>query len=514
MATERVTKNLLVTCLAISFICLVQCRAEFGMSQQNTDGWLNPDDLFAPAHTLKTESVTVNEDFTKCQEDLKVCTEKISDCKILAHSTEEKSLVESTSRSECIPVPAEETDGAKVYLQRFIHLLLDVSNLNTEDVDQVNKAEFSFFISDEQLLTLRQFASEGNAKSVPLRKVDEIFAAVLAKPYIKLPNFERLLNKLPDIKVGSFFITVFLPSIWFFSILFTTRSIRKTFIWFLPVIFLTSFITTATQMFEDAHLKNYELIKSNKDLPSNCKTGNMFGSYSSECFSYFKAHNIDPNLGITPMKILTKMFGETLAETMGNFGSGCVGFFGSIQELGWISQLYITPIAVVLLCFFLVLIFLVLTGGSIRLPWFLGGGVSFNNPSQNGTVNDDQDRKNVQTTRNLSTAPSITFNISGPANVQDILRSLQGDQPPNSPSSMNTRNLPQITSSVVDDPLAAGDTLTQGLQDHVVGSSYRSHRPVLSIGSKKILKQFSQLNAKYKSGNKSSGKSRNRHVSL
>lgn len=40
---------------------------------------------------------------------------------------------------------------------------------------------------------------------------------------------------------------------------------------------------------------------------------------------------MDPNLGITPFKVLTKMCGETMADTMLYFGSGTFGFFQSFQ---------------------------------------------------------------------------------------------------------------------------------------------------------------------------------------
>ncbi|KAK3910904.1 SOSS complex subunit B2 [Frankliniella fusca] len=515
MVSDKAIKNTLCCIFAIGCIYFVNCEEEFGMSEPDLENWANPDDMFSPP--LKTDALIDDEDAINCQENLLGCNEKLLQCEQLLSSSDVRSGEKSDSRPDCIPCQ-EEKDGAKVFLQRFIHLLLDVSNLNTQDVEAINKAEFSFYMSDEQLLTLRQFARGGKGRTVPLRKVDEVFAAVLAKPYFDISRFKKLSDKLPEIKVGSFFITALVPTVWFFGAIFLTRSIRKSFMWLTPVIFLTSFITTATQMFEEAQLKNYEQIKHNVDVPPSCKSPILFGSYSDECASYLKAHHMDPNLGITTVKILTKMFGETMAETMGNFGAGSVGFFSHIQGLGWLTQIWITPIAVVLLVFFLLLVALVLSGGSIRLPWFLGGGVSFSNPNEDSTVRAGQGAA-VQSTRNIEISPpthNITFNISGPAIMNDLLRPFsQGAHQPIAHSNSYAEILPQIPSTAVDDPLAAGDSATQRLDDHYLAmSSRKPHRPTFNIGSKKN-KQFSYLNAKYKAGNKSNKSiSRARHLSL
>lgn len=67
-----------------------------------------------------------------------------------------------------------------------------------------NWAKLKFSISSDHLHTLRKFASEGDVKSIPLRKLDEILGSVLVKPYFSLPEFNigEIVNKLPSFHVS------------------------------------------------------------------------------------------------------------------------------------------------------------------------------------------------------------------------------------------------------------------------------------------------------------------------
>jgi len=56
-------------------------------------------------------------------------------------------------------------------------------------------------------------------------------------------------------------------------------------------------------------------------------------AFLDKCSEFLKAHHMDPYLNITPFKILTRMYGETMAATMAHFGSGFSDFFQSFQGM-------------------------------------------------------------------------------------------------------------------------------------------------------------------------------------
>ncbi|KAJ1522368.1 hypothetical protein ONE63_002658 [Megalurothrips usitatus] len=369
----------------VGFILASASSQDISMSPPDTEGWLSPDpDFFPPGQAPQSDILGVNKLEVECQENLKVCATRYADCeRSLQNTILDKNKLTDVPLNEVSTssTVAPKVCGAEVYLQRFIRRLLEISDLNTGDMQVQNTAEIKIYISDEQLLIFRQFAKEGK---IPLRKLDAIFDAVFVKPYFDLPKVEKLLEKLPSIEVGSFFLSILLPAVWFMSVLLVTRNIRKSFIWFVPITFVTSFITTAYRMFEEGQLQQYEQMKKFPDIPTDCqKNGKSllsilgFSWGKSDCAKYLMAHNIDPNLHITPVRVIAKMFGETLSDTMENIGIGTVGFFQRFAELGLFTQTLVLPLGCALLCVIGLLIFLVTAGGSIKLPWFLAS-VNFN----------------------------------------------------------------------------------------------------------------------------------------
>lgn len=70
----------------------------------------------------------------------------------------------------------------------------------TGEVQNTNEIDLKLYISGDQLKTLRQFAKEEESKSIPLRKLDEIFTAVFVKPYINLPSLGSISNMFSNFK--------------------------------------------------------------------------------------------------------------------------------------------------------------------------------------------------------------------------------------------------------------------------------------------------------------------------
>lgn len=66
----------------------------------------------------------------------------------------------------------------------------------------VNNAQLKFSISSEDVYTLRRFVSEGDMKSIPIRKLDEILGSVLVKPFFSLPEF-NFVDSLPSFHVSN-----------------------------------------------------------------------------------------------------------------------------------------------------------------------------------------------------------------------------------------------------------------------------------------------------------------------
>lgn len=507
--------------------CLTFVRPEnYFMSPPNTDDWVNPDIAFAPNPPLKSASDDVPVgDIAECHKNVNELVEKYSKCERALQTAEaegncekEKGTVKEVTdpQEQC----SHEKNGAKAYLQRFIHLLLEVSNLHNVEVQPDNWAKLKFSISSDHLHTLRKFAREGDVKSVPLRKLDEILGSVLVKPYFSLPEFRvgDILDKLPSLHIGSFFISGLLPAVWFLSILFLTRNITKSFIWLIPVVFLTSYLTTISQMFEEALVKQYEEMKRYSDMPPDCNSyagqqSLMFwASGGGKCSQFMKAHHMDPNLGITPFKVVTKMCGESIADTMRYFGSGTFGFMQNFEEMGFFSKLWVLPMAFAVLYAFAVLLFLVITGGTARLPFFMGS-FSFNKPAMRhqdeSYHSDPRDTAALLKTEPLPSSSNITVNINSqvPLNMQELLATISRGVLPS-----NQHAPPHPSISAHHDPLAGGDA------DHSNVTNQSHLRPAhVSFGSKKIHKQFSQLSSKYKSGVKSSNKlmfKRARNLSL
>lgn len=426
--------------------------------------------------------------------------------------------VSKTSSAVCPEEAAN--NGAKVYLQRFILLLLEASNINKDDIETVNTVDLKIHLTDEQVKTLQLFAREGNIKSVPLRKLDKILSSVFVKPYFQLPSLsfiDKLFSQLPNIGVGSFIVSIAIPAVWFLYLLLKTRSVYQSFLWLVPVAFILSFVTTAHLLYEEAALAQYEEMKKYPDIPQDC-----YGKrHNSECSKYLKAHNIDPAKKITPIKVLGKMFGESLSDFMEEFGSGTLGFLGAFDELGFFDRFWILPTACVLLYLFFALLFLFASGGSLHLPLFMGS-LSFRNPREHIHAVSGSSSDAPSTSRRLEQQPStssITFNFNNhvPHNVNELIQSVsQGESHPVSSTGLRVgAHVPSSSAALNqnDAPAAICDALSEGVP---LGSGIS--RPMNKIGarssvnngSRKLHKQYLQLQSKYKSGGKVVGESMSR----
>ncbi|XP_034254442.1 uncharacterized protein LOC117653130 isoform X2 [Thrips palmi] len=503
---------LLTFCLVtLPFLNFVKLQDYFKISPPNKDGWISPDVAFAPTRPMKSERNDVSvEDIDECHKNVDNWVEKYSECEKALQTLEfdrrgEKG--EANRKELSVSKPSEqflqEKNGAKAYLQRFIHLLLEASNLNNIEVQPKNWARLEFSIPSDHLHTLRRFANEGDVKSIPLRKLDEILGSILVKPLFSLPelNYGDIFNKLPGLHIGSFFISISLPFIGFLSVLYITKNIRKSLILLILFAFVTSFFTTAYQMFEEAQIKQYEEMKKYPDMPQDCKgsfSWTVWFSGRGECSKFLKAHHMDPHLGITPFKVFAKIIGETMADTMKYFGSGTFAFFESFQDMSLINRIWVSSLASVLLYGCIVLLSLVITGGTGRLPFFMGS-FSFHNPAQRQPALSPHFEAHAsvppQNAEALTTG-NITVNITSqmPANVNEILASISRGVIPS-----NQHNLASPSTAAFQDLLGGGDNVQSNI-------SHQSHlnRPHASFVSKKTQKQFSQLSSKYKSGIKSS----------
>jgi hypothetical protein len=123
---------------------------------------------------MKIEETAVKQELKHCSRLLNNCSTQLHDLKHNLSSTlppKETTPDDSVQKQECVQ--------DKLYMKRFINILLAVSKLN-EDMPQNLDTHLYISVTLEQLKVLQQFSK--GSHDVTLQEVDHVLSSVLLSP--------------------------------------------------------------------------------------------------------------------------------------------------------------------------------------------------------------------------------------------------------------------------------------------------------------------------------------------
>lgn len=381
----------------VSLLIILNVQNVRGGSDYHIHGeeWVDPDILSRiyrdrASKTVGKESRNLPqaeaEDGVKCDElaaiegELKCGTQSPSDFsdqlydwKCHSSSTpppEQKNSDKITEQQECMQ--------SRLYMKRFINILLQVSKLN-EDMPQKLDAHLYITVTPEQLTVLQQF-SKGN-NDVTLQKLDHVLSSVLfsSSSYVfeEYISWSVITNILPS-RENLMVLVLGCVSIFLIWKVLSGHSLYQTMMMILVSLFIISFWMTHRRMCKQAEIKQYATIKKNPEVPLKCRPSSDVTWFEEiqrvfhrdECHKYYEAVMIDPALEVTPTIVLSEVVSRFLLHPSGILGSAVADFSNSILENLPFGANYLVLLASF---FFIIVIICVHCGAVIRLPFYMGG---------------------------------------------------------------------------------------------------------------------------------------------
>jgi hypothetical protein len=140
----------------LNFLNFYSAVIFFRIPSQATEGGVTSEERAAIEGELKL-----------CRQSLNVCSKQLLDLEY-SSSSKPPPKQQSSEQQECMQ--------SKVYMKRFINILLKVSKLN-EDMPQNLDTHLYITVTPEQLKVLQQFSKGSN--DVTLQKLDHVLSSVL-----------------------------------------------------------------------------------------------------------------------------------------------------------------------------------------------------------------------------------------------------------------------------------------------------------------------------------------------
>ncbi|PNF41746.1 hypothetical protein B7P43_G03427 [Cryptotermes secundus] len=300
-------------------------------------------------------------------------SDKLHDLKYQSYSTpppEQKNSDMITEQQECMQ--------SRLYMRRFINILLKVSKLEEEMPENLD-AHLYITVTPEQLTVLQQFSEGSN--DVTLHDLDSVLSSVLflstsdaSKEYI--PWFfitDILLSK--EVLMTLVFGCLLIFLMW--KVL-NGHSLYQIVMMFLVSLVMISFFVTYCRLYKEVEIKQYATIKTNPEVPLGCRPSSDLSWYEAgmrlfhrvECHKYYEAVMLDPALKVTPTVVLSEMVADFILHPSGKLGSAIADFSNNILEnLPWGTN-YLVLIASF---FFIAVIICASCGAVVKLPFYMGG---------------------------------------------------------------------------------------------------------------------------------------------
>ncbi|XP_023719959.1 uncharacterized protein LOC111871218 isoform X5 [Cryptotermes secundus] len=204
-------------------------------------------------------------------------SDKLHDLKYQSYSTpppEQKNSDMITEQQECMQ--------SRLYMRRFINILLKVSKLEEEMPENLD-AHLYITVTPEQLTVLQQFSEGSN--DVTLHDLDSVLSSVLflstsdaSKEYI--PWFfitDILLSK--EVLMTLVFGCLLIFLMW--KVL-NGHSLYQIVMMFLVSLVMISFFVTYCRLYKEVEIKQYATIKTNPEVPLGCRPSSDLSWYEAE----------------------------------------------------------------------------------------------------------------------------------------------------------------------------------------------------------------------------------------
>lgn len=393
-----------------AMLMFLKSTAVTGNSNYHEEDWVDPFDMLNYDRSTKTmlkksrnaaqqTDDTLIEEKNALFEDLNQCMETLEDCTKHLDSLKYTSVAASSCRSindnmnsatETTPKPVKvpklrECEQSKLFMRRFVNILLRAAGLN-EDMPENLETNLHITVDVDQLQVLQQFSKGSN--EITLQELDGILSSVLLSakfsayideyiPWSKAINFLQSREMLLAVVLGG------LPAYIIWKIL-TGHSLIRVLMLFLVSSFIISFSITYCRMYKQAEVKQFAMMKKNPEVPAECRPpaeltwmeaisrlfSSKFSIQSDDCQKYYETIMIDPILEITPALVLSEMTASFFLHPSTMIGNAISNFSRSILGNLPFGANYI----VLFLSFFLIIcIIFAVCGGSLKLPYYLGG---------------------------------------------------------------------------------------------------------------------------------------------
>ncbi|KDR08047.1 Chloride channel CLIC-like protein 1 [Zootermopsis nevadensis] len=379
-----------VTLLVVLYTRIINGSSDCNCHEEE---WVDPDLLNRVIYdhaskTLKerprnppraTEVCVTNEEKASIEDELKLCKQSLNDCSKLSNdskngpSSKPSSKQKGPEQHECLQ--------NKVYMKRFINILLRVSKLN-EDMPQNLDIHLHITVTPKQLEILQKFSKGSNDVSLP--QLDHVLSSALMSsssnifleeyiPWSVVTDYIQSREMLMAVVLGC------LPMFFIWKVM-NGHSFKRIMIMFLASSFIISFSVTYCRIYKLAEIKQYAMMKKNPDIPVDCRPPSepSWMDYfmpkstlqSEVCREYYEAVMLDPFLEVTPAVVLSEMTAGFFLHPSGMLGSAIANFSKGILE----NLPFGTNWLVLIGSSFLIIVIIFATcGGVIKLPFYMGG---------------------------------------------------------------------------------------------------------------------------------------------
>ncbi|XP_063222808.1 uncharacterized protein LOC134531135 isoform X1 [Bacillus rossius redtenbacheri] len=325
-------------------------------------------------HRRPEEMETNQRNGNTCEDALRKCEEALGEI----HGN--RSGIKTSDAELKVAEHRDSEAEARLYLRRFVNILMDAANMKQEPMFQFSSKQFDvqILITPEQLSLLMKFAN--NEGSVPLRTLDEIFTSGLhQKSAWALDNVLQWLDYfcgcLSFVQVQRVGLILLVPLTAVFLMLkgYSFGAIVRR---VLVMVFVAGFVLTYKRMHKAAEIRSYVYEKHGK-IPEHCGLSEnswyhwLFsdsGQTLKECQQYYEAVWMDPGLQVSAEVVLSEMLAvfvlhpcDVAASTVVKFSSTILG--GLPWGTNWL---------VLLLCLVALVALAVLACGALA-----GGRASF-----------------------------------------------------------------------------------------------------------------------------------------